>query len=1037
MLGVAPAGAPPRPANLKGTMLGVAPAGSAAAPAAPAIPARPANLKGTMLGVAPAAPALGKPPPMPVRRAPAGPAAAPPAASAGTGAFSDLDLPTVGRAPGAPRPPQTSDVDLPAALAPAPFDDLPAPVAPKAFDDLPARVGPRAFDDLPMAAAPRSVSGGPAASSPFDLYLDLPSPSPGGRAQASARPASSAIELDLPTVGGARGSDLPAVSGRNQSGAALPSPVAQRAASGAGLPAVQTRGFGEVELPSLSAGLPEVSRSALPAVSEVELPSLGARAPSGGFEFGDDLPLPGGNLPSLGGVGLPSRAQSSAGLPVFSAAGLPSPGGSNPARPGSVAPSAMPSLPPDFGLDPVSPGAQASRGAGTDFGDLELPIGDAPNLAGRASGAQGTFGAPPAFRGDGEEADLFGQAPIPGRGEPAAARPRAPVDAAVVRQSGGGTAYGEVNLGDEAEVGGELPIEAGVARQPARRDEDMEFGAIPQEDQPKKPSLGPQHATVGGARALEGLLPRKRGLGLKIYASLFVLLVGGAALALAPSLGPFGYYFVIDHVKAGEYAALVTSTVKNADGALANDTYPDAQRAIAAAENAHQSARRVRELPAFEAFVAYAEELRFGPDSAAHARATVLLDELADHPETRYLPLARAARAAADGQATQAKQLFDALAPDPSNLGQAFLGGEIALRASDPKAALALWQQLAAAHKSPRAAFGLARARYATGDSKAAEAAARDALSQNPSHVAARILLARIDSASKNGEADALSLLASVLKDAKIASANELVSAQTLLGDIHLARSRMTQAEAAYNEALKINPKAARALDGLGEALYRAGRYSEAQARFEASSQADPNDLPAKIGVAKSKLGLERVEDASAMLKKLHDSFPKSVPAAYWYGRALEASGNRALAETVYRTTLKTPSDDPQIVDTYIALALLQSQQGQNDDAQQTLGEARQKLPDLPAIHKALGDVALSQGHYSDATNEFKQALALDSEDLSARFKLGVAQRRDSKFDDASKAFDDVASVDKEYPGLALERGLLFEASGHTDEALR
>ncbi len=226
-------------------------------------------------------------------------------------------------------------------------------------------------------------------------------------------------------------------------------------------------------------------------------------------------------------------------------------------------------------------------------------------------------------------------------------------------------------------------------------------------------------------------------------------------------------------------------------------------------------------------------------------------------------------------------------------------------------------------------------------------------------------------------------------------------------------------------------------MNGLGDALYRAGRFSEAQARFEASTQADPDDLSAKIGVAKSKLSLERVDDASANLKKLRDTYPASVPVAYWYGRALEAAGNRAGAETVYRAVLKAPSSDPQTVDVYIALALLQSQQGRNDEAQKTLADARAKLPDVPGIHKALGEVALSQGRYPQATSEFQQALALDGEDLGARFRLGVALRRDAKFEEAGKAFDAVAAVDKDYPGLALERGLWFEASGRTEEALK
>lgn len=1072
IVGVAPgpAAAPPRPAvpaHLKGTMMGVAPAaaGGAAPPPRPVVPA---NLKGTMMGVAPAAPSPGKAPPLPPRRAPEAKPAAP--------------APPPARSPSMPDPDSLfDDADLPAAVAPRPVEppapappaprassvsdlDLPAPLAPQPFDDLPAAPSPHVFDDLPVAASTQTRT-----PSPLSLDLDLDLPSPGGAVTRTApgRPSSSGLDFDLPTVGtraAAPNVGLPSVSARAPSPAGglagLPSPV-RPGSSQAGLPATRSA-FGEVGLPSVTdAGLPEVSRASLPARGGIELPSLGGRPrmPSGGFDLDDGLPLVSGNLPSfggsnlpaLGGVGLPERGQaglpalggglpvyassglpvpSPQGLPVHSGSGLPAPGGpglpSQPPLEDEFELDRVPSLPPDFGAEAMP--SASSRNSRADFGDLELPLGGAPSMP-------PALGSAMSYGNEAEEADLFG-GPSQGFGAPSPPPRERAAPEALVRQSGGGTAYGEVNLGDE---GGEAEVPIDAAPAATRREEDMEFGAIPQEDQPRPDTgagTGPTHVAMPVGR--KDALNRKRKLGLRLYGGLFVLFVGGAALALVPSVGPFGAYVVIDKLKAGEYAQLVASTVAKARGDMARDTYPAAKDAIAVVEAARASAKRVRELAAYAAFTAYAEELRFGSDPAIHARASVLLDELAEHADTTYLPLARCARAAAEGQMARANQLFDGLpagaAADPD---RAFLQGEIALRAGNPKAAVAIWQKAGRTQKSARSAFGLARASFAAGDVAAATAAARDALAQNPEHVGARVLLARISGATRSGEAEALKLLSSIAKTPGSASPDEIVGSQTLLGDIHLARSRMSQAEAAYNEALKINPKAARALNGLGDALYRAGRFSEAQARFEASTQADPDDLSAKIGVAKSKLALERIEDAASTLKKLRETNPQSVPVAYWYGRALEAGGNRALAETVYRSVLKTPTDDPQTVDVYIALALLQSQQGNNEEATKTLADARSKLPDMPAIHKALGDVALSQGRYAQATTEFQQAVALDNEDLGAKFRLGVALRRDGKFDEASKSFDDVGAIDKDYPGLALERGLLYEASGRTEEALK
>ena len=93
-------------------------------------------------------------------------------------------------------------------------------------------------------------------------------------------------------------------------------------------------------------------------------------------------------------------------------------------------------------------------------------------------------------------------------------------------------------------------------------------------------------------------------------------------------------------------------------------------------------------------------------------------------------------------------------------------------------------------------------------------------------------------------------------------SVADFVLGKILTGDLQLLRSRISLAEAAYQEALAKEPHSSAALRGLGETLYRAGRYSESLARCEAGLQADPDDILVAVGVAKSELALERVQDA-------------------------------------------------------------------------------------------------------------------------------------------------------------------------------
>jgi predicted Zn finger-like uncharacterized protein len=980
------------------------------------------------------------------------PTAAPASATAPLGSsplFSnptglELDLPTVGSHGVTALPttaPQRGGIDLPSVsrsqpnLPAMPGVGLPAAAAPRPA--LP-RVASSAGIELP---SPRQTAAGlmdlpsPGSDLPELLNIDLP-------LSAAELPAS--IELELPSPAGAQlpalAGDLPALGGNLPSlGGTLPSRSGNLPALGGNLPSLGGN------LPALGGNLPSLGGN---------LPSLGGNLPS----LGGNLPSLGGNLPSLGGT-LPSLGGN---LPSRSNPGLPSVGG---ALPAPVSPSLPPALGGTFpsGSGASSPGMRApslspSSAPQGGFAEIELPPSESlppPQPFGGGFGEVDLLGgmptAPAGSPPSDYEADPFGEAPLPG---PRSARhapepapePRAfaatESAAALQRQTGGGgTDYGEVSLdaggfvGSDVALDGPAPaVTAATSGAAPRAEEDMEFGAVPQEA-PTGSSV--QHARLGAPSHKLGAEKPRRRLGLQILVGTFVVGLGGAALALVPSVGPFGAFFVMDHLNAGEYHNLVLSTAKSANAALSQDTYPDSGRAAQTVANAQANARRAKGIAALAAYVGFVTELRFGTDAATHARASVLLDELAQETGVDMLELARAAQAAADGQIAKARQLLGSAESRGKSVETALLRAEIELRAKDAKAALGAWQAAKAYGETPRQQYGLARAKYAAGDGAGALAEAEAVLAKYPRHIGARVLTARLSSGSRESEARALTLLEGVIKDAKEASPDELVQAYTLLGNVHLGRSRISAAEAAFGGALKINPKAARALVGLGDSLYRAGRYSEAEARFKAGAEADPDDILATIGVAKSKLSLERIQEAAALLKKLRETNPTSPVVGYWYGRVQEALGAREVAQAAYRDVLKIAPADPASADVYIALAMLLNQQGRPEDAQKTLDSAKELMPNVPGVWRALGDVAQSQGRYKEALSHFQRATSLDPDDLGAKFRIGSALRRDGQFDAAIKAFDVVAAVDKDYPGLALERGLLYEASGHSEEALK
>jgi tetratricopeptide (TPR) repeat protein len=710
------------------------------------------------------------------------------------------------------------------------------------------------------------------------------------------------------------------------------------------------------------------------------------------------------------------------------AAGLPVPSAGLPLRAGElplplVGPSSSPPAQPSFSeidLDMTATAPSVPPRSGG-FGEIELPP------------AAASYRPAPAFDA-GLEGDPFGDAPIPSQ-PPATApvplpspAPSPPPSAeSVVRSGGGSTSYGEVNLEGGAS---DVAVEAAARSGPPPGEDGIEFGAIPEE--------GPRAARVpDAARMPSHGAKRRQRWPLRTFAALLVVAVGGGSLSLVESVGPYGVYWIGDRLHAGEHERLLADSISRTQRALARDTWPEASRAFEELGAARGRAKRFRPFAAYVAFDGYLSELRFGSVPEIRARAKVLLDEVG--PESpAYADLARAARLALDGELANAESAAARLvASRGRDVDAAVLAAEIALRSKRGSASVQAWQKVRALEPSARAAFGMARARYAAGDAAGAEAEAKQALLRSPEHVGARILLARIASGKPGKEAETVRELDSLLKDPRAASPDEVAAAETLLGDVQLGRSHVSLAMAAYGRALKVRPGSAPALSGMGEALFQAGRYAEALPRFEGSVQAEPGSVAAEVGVAKSKLMLERIEDAARALAKLAAAEPKRPLVALWYGRALEAANDRDRASAIYHAAIDAGSKSPEIVDVYIALATLQNQRGQADEAQKTLATARDRLPDSALVYRALGELALAQARPSDAIRELEKALRIDPEDLAATFQLGVAQRRSQNFEAATQHFDKVAAVDHDYPGLALERGMIFEATGKGAEALK
>ncbi len=1000
-----------------------------------------------------------------------------PAPSVGEEQF-EVELPSPISSPGMalPQVPQRAEMSVPELEVPAEEAELPG-----LRTGLRTQLGGGGVPRPAPAAVPRSQA-------------TVRHVAPGRGVPAAA----SAALPDVPELGDPALPDLGDVGLPGRYDAPLPDLGAAGlpATGGAGLPELGGAGLpdlGGAGLPGLGgAGLPELGGAGLPIIRGAGLPaatlggtalpaSAGSHAGPAEFDFGAEEAAPlelegfaeqlasapsGASSGTL--AGLSPRAPSGPPVTSASSGGFASNPSPQPFR-GAFA-SSDPRASTLASLGQSGAGTLAGLGAAAGAGLLQASAPSAPPRIAERSAAPGDFSLPDL--GDGEAdpfgarepslhpqtvpsleagsrasdpslpparpsfADDFGEMEFPGAETSPASAPRPPVHSPTLRSTSEAAGFGEVSL-DTGAGGPDFKTEIDApARQLQPSMDEADFGAGAGEASLRGPDVAAAVPVRVGAA--QGKLASARG-GRKMAwfgATALALVVGGGALYYIPDVGPYGAYFIIDTLGREEQARLLRSLVNETSSALARDDYSTARDLSARLTNESRQHQRQRELGALAALAGSLIELRHGENPQIHSTTKVALEELAKHRPTPLLLLAQAARAGLDGNLPRARAGYDASRSALVTADPLAFSARLFMLERKPAQALVAWREVEQREHSARASFGMAETLVALGQFAEAQQAGETCLTRNPEHLGARLLLARLALEQKGDGAASEKYVSEVLARESKASELELVAAQTQLGELQLSRSRISLAEAAFGAALRINPRAAGALAGLGEALYRAGRYSEALARFEAGSQADPDNVTVAVGVGKSQIALERNRDALTLLQKLRLQYPQNFGVAYWYGRVLDLSGNREEADKTLEAAIVLGKTEPVVVDAYVALATLRSQAGKRGEAQALLAQALEKMPRSAKIHESLGQLALSEGRYAEAISEYQRSLELEPRDVGGKFRLGVAYRKNREFDKALALFDEVSKQDREFPGLALERGQLYEASGRTAEAL-
>ncbi|MFO0363491.1 MAG: tetratricopeptide repeat protein [Acidobacteriota bacterium] len=195
------------------------------------------------------------------------------------------------------------------------------------------------------------------------------------------------------------------------------------------------------------------------------------------------------------------------------------------------------------------------------------------------------------------------------------------------------------------------------------------------------------------------------------------------------------------------------------------------------------------------------------------------------------------------------------------------------------------------------------------------------------------------------------------------------------LGEAHLHAGQPANALAAYQEAIRRNPRLVVAHEGLGVALRRAGRPADAVAALRRATAIAPQRASAwhELGLA-----LHATGDAAAAIQAIEKAIalnPDQPGPHTNLGIVLLAAGRQPRAEAAFREAIRL---QPDHADAHGNLASLLAGAGQFPAARPHFEAALRREPRNPTLHYNYA-IALGQARQFDAAQQqLRAALAAD-----------------------------------------------------------
>jgi Flp pilus assembly protein TadD len=211
------------------------------------------------------------------------------------------------------------------------------------------------------------------------------------------------------------------------------------------------------------------------------------------------------------------------------------------------------------------------------------------------------------------------------------------------------------------------------------------------------------------------------------------------------------------------------------------------------------------------------------------------------------------------------------------------------------------------------------------------------------------------------------------------------VTPYNLLGRVYLEAGRQDDAVASFRKALAIDAADPAANHNLAQLAVLDGDLGTARRYYETILENRENYLPALIQLALLDARENKGKELVARLEQAIAAHPTNLQPRLLMARYQLSQGRPDKVASVFSDLDPVQQKSPQVLQ---LLAMAQLSGNENEEAQYTLEQLAESVPDTAPLHQMMANAAAGSGDTKRAERELRKAVALDENYLPARLSL-------------------------------------------------